>query len=170
MGSQADSMRFALDLFKNASTTIAAYNLVMFVRHDMVWTKDIDMWPRPADFSKFSFVPLCQNNQGGVDDWVRIGRSCVNYVMQFMPSKLFQAFDLVVGTPKCFNSNFRHGDGHECYEAVAQATGQKPGFATGYVPSGSVRRPLPLAFLIGTRADKKDQKRLLEFEQGLPLN
>jgi len=155
LAGQAESMRFAMDMFKNASAG-AAYDLIMFVRHDMIWTLAIDAWPPPVDFAKFSFLSRCQKNQGGdVEEWAKLGRSCVNDVLLLVPGGMFAAFDETVGAEggKCFEAGFRHGAGHECYEAVATATGEPPAFATDYVPRGSVRRPSPLGWLIGSPPD-----------------
>ena len=160
---QAESLRFALDLFKNSSTSPEAYNLIMVVRHDMIWTLAINDWPPPADFSKFAFMSLCQHSAGGPNDWAngkfdRSHSSCVSDVMLCMPGSSFAAFDGVVGKPgaKCFEPQYRHGAGHECYEVMAEAIGQTPTFATDYMPTGTVRRAGPLGWLIGTPAQRGD--------------
>ena len=79
---------------------------------------------------------------------------------------MFAPFDGLVGREgsKCFEPGFRHGAGHECYEAVADATGSMPTFATDYVPRGSVRRPNPLGWLIGTPPDDSDTRRMKKKE------
>jgi len=162
---QAESVRFALDLFKNSSSAPEAYDLILMVRNDMIWTLAVNDWPPPADFSKFAFLSLCQGSAGGPDDWAnhkfdRSHASCVNDVLLYMPGSMFAALDGVVGKPgaKCFEPDFRHGAGHECYEVIADAIGEPPTFATDYVPRGTVRRADPLGWLIGTPAKRGDIK------------
>lgn len=162
---QAESVRFALDLFKNSSAAPESYDLIMMVRNDMIWTLAVNDWPPPADFSKFAFLSLCQGSAGGPDDWARgkfdrTHSSCINDVMLYMPGSMFAAVDGVIGKPgaKCFEPGYRHGAGHECYEVIADAIGQAPTFATDYVPRGTVRRADPLGWLIGTPAKRGDIK------------
>jgi hypothetical protein len=157
MASQADSMRFALDFLKQRAhgRVESVYDLVLIVRHDMVWTEAIDKWPSPADFSKFSFFSACEKRSGDPEN-------CVSDTLLLMPGSLFPAFDSVAGSEgsKCFVASFRHGSGHECSGAVTKATGQSPSLVTDYVPRGSVRRPNPLGWLIGTPPDELDRRKM----------
>lgn len=155
MPSQADSVRLALDFFKEgvSGPVEDAYDLVLILRHDMVWTMAIDQWPRPADFSKFSFLSSCEK---------RAGEKCVSDTFLMMPGSMFAAFDRVAGSEgsRCFVASFRHGSGHECYDAISKAIGEPPVVATDYTPRGSVRRANPLGWLIGTPPDQLDVRKM----------
>jgi hypothetical protein len=157
MGSQADSMRLALDFLKESAhgRVESVYDLVLLVRHDMVWTEAIHKWPPPADFSRFSFTSACEKRAGDAEN-------CVSDTLLVIPGSLFPAFDSVAGAEgsKCFEASFRHGSGHECSGAITKATGQPPSLVTDYVPRGSVRRPNPLCWLIGTPPDKLDVRKM----------
>merc|ERR1719261_694829 len=88
--------------------------------------------------------------------------NCVSDTLLVIPGRLFPAFDSVAGAEgsKCFEASFRHGSGHECSGAITKATGQAPSLVTDYVPRGSVRRPNPLCWLIGTPPDKLDRRKM----------
>jgi hypothetical protein len=157
MGSQADSMRLALDFLKESAhgRVESVYDLVLLVRHDMVWTEAIHKWPPPADFSRFSFTGACEKRAGGAE-------KCVSDTLLVIPGSLFPAFDSVAGAEgsKCFEASFRHGSGHECSGAITRATGQAPSLVTDYVPRASVRRANPLFWLIGTPPDAMDVRKM----------
>ena len=157
MESQADSMRLALDFLKESARgrVESIYDLVLIVRHDMVWTEAIHKWPPPADFTRLSFTSACEKRAGDAEN-------CVSDTLLVIPGRMFPAFDSVAGSQgsKCFEASFRHGSGHECSGAITKATGQAPSLVTDYVPRGSVRRPNPLCWLIGTPPDKLDRRKM----------
>ena len=157
MGSQADSMRLALDFLKESAhgRVESVYDLVLLVRHDMVWTEAIHKWPPPADFSRFSFTSACEKRAGDAEN-------CVSDTLLVIPGSLFPAFDSVAGAEgsKCFEASFRHGSGHECSGAITRATGQAPSLVTDYVPRASVRRANPLFWLIGTPPEAADLRKM----------
>ena len=157
MASQADSIRLALDFLKESADdrVESVYDLVLIVRHDMVWTEAIHKWPPPADFSRFSFMSACEKRSGDAE-------KCVSDTLLLMPGSLFPAFDSVAGAAgsRCFVADFRHGSGHECSGAITKATGLPPSLVTDYVPRGSVRRATPLGWLIGTPPEALDIRKM----------
>ena len=92
MESQADSMRLALDFLKESARerVESIYDLVLIVRHDMVWTEAIHKWPPPADFTRFSFTSACEKRAGDAEN-------CVSDTLLVIPGRLFPAFDSVAG-------------------------------------------------------------------------
>jgi len=163
MASQADSMRLALDFLKESAhgRVASIYDLVLIVRHDMVWTEPIHEWPPPADFSRFSFTSACEKRAGDAEN-------CVSDTLLVIPGSLFPAFDSVACAEgsKCFEASFRHGSGHECSGAITEAMGQPPSLVTDYVPRGSVRRPNPLCWLIGTPPEALDVRKMDKPREG----
>jgi hypothetical protein len=176
---QAESLRLALDTFKNASGVPApsAYDLFLLVRFDMVWTMPIDKWPPPADFRTLSFLGPCRDQErfGPVDTWGAARAApwaalnpygihgCMSDLLMMMPGKMFEAFDGVVGRrhSMCYDRDVRGGAGHGCFPALATATGSRPGFVTDYAsPNGTLRRATPLGWIMGTPITEEDQKSL----------
>lgn len=131
---QGDNMRQAMDVF-NGTLDIETYDLVIIVRHDLVWQVPISDWN--VDFQNFIFLAHCEHNPvvKTVD-----GEFCVFDHIQFMPGKLFEVFHEVVSEKQCFIN--LHG--HDCFRptqaAVEKAHGHV-GLVTDWRPNSNVKNP-----------------------------
>lgn len=130
---QGDNMRQAMDVF-NTTLDAKAYDLVIIVRHDLVWKIPISDWD--VDFEEFLFMAHCELGAGKIVD----GDFCVFDHFQFMPGQLFETFHEVVSESLCFKDIH----GHDCYRptkaAVEKAQGQV-GLVTNWRPPGNVKNP-----------------------------
>jgi len=138
---QGDNMRKTLNQFKHKvgnpdlDQIAKQYDVVMIVRHDMIWKMNVARWPT-VDFNKFNFFSEC-----GVSGVQHTFDHCVNDIFHMMPAASFNAFDAVIGTPHCFrgaehlNAKEEFTNGHGCWRGIADKIGeQQMTFITDWVP------------------------------------
>lgn len=130
---QGDNMRQAMDVF-SSTLDVKSYDLVIIVRHDLVWRKPITDWN--VNFQHFLFMAHCELGAGKNVD----GDYCVFDHFQFMPGELFETFHEVVSEQQCFIG--LHG--HDCYrptKAAVQKANGTVSLVTDWRPNSNVKNP-----------------------------
>eukprot|EP00928_Gymnodinium_smaydae_P099067 TRINITY_DN935_c0_g1_i1.p1 TRINITY_DN935_c0_g1~~TRINITY_DN935_c0_g1_i1.p1 ORF type:complete len:326 (-),score=31.59 TRINITY_DN935_c0_g1_i1:172-1110(-) len=139
-GGQAICVQRALD-FLEASADASSYDAIIMTRHDVEWLDSIFSWSG-ADFTGINFFSRCQagalnKSNDGIDG----PSACVHDVLQVVPGRLFSAWRTQIGKGRCFNSDWKKGNGHYCWKQAVLAAGGEENvhLATPWFPTYGVR-------------------------------
>lgn len=107
---QGENMAKLIAAFKSTASA-SDYDLLFFVRHDLLWKTPITTWD--ADFARLNFPSFCEEGSGPPADMdCSENCPCVTDVAQVMPGRLFDEFDDRVGEAWCFDPTFATGYCH----------------------------------------------------------
>lgn len=140
---QRSGLISALNFFKRKTHNRQQYNLVLVVRHDLLWNHPIDEWQITGDYSKLNFMSRCEPTTKVPN--------CVNDMVWTMPGSMFDGFEKSIGHSNCFQEAqcMRKGmcHGHGCKQVMMNLThSMAESYLTSWIPKKDLReRTNPLA-------------------------
>lgn len=141
--SQRSGLVAALSFFKKKAKNRQRYDLILVLRHDLLWKMAIDEWNVTADYTKLNFMSKCENG-------TKIPH-CVNDMAWTMPGSMYDGFEDSIGRMDCFNQtqciNRGMCHGHACKVVMMNLTGStNESFLTPWAPKWNLReRSNPIA-------------------------
>eukprot|EP00930_Biecheleria_cincta_P072688 TRINITY_DN60046_c0_g1_i1.p1 TRINITY_DN60046_c0_g1~~TRINITY_DN60046_c0_g1_i1.p1 ORF type:complete len:578 (-),score=102.17 TRINITY_DN60046_c0_g1_i1:76-1809(-) len=143
--SQRAGLIAALSFFKQKAKQWKHYDLILVIRHDLLWKQAIDEWNVTADYTKLNFMSKCEKG-------TKIPH-CVNDMAFTFPGSMYDGFENSIGRMDCFNQtqciNRGMCHGHGCKEVMMNLTGtHDESYLTQWVPKSNLReRSNPIAIL-----------------------
>eukprot|EP00930_Biecheleria_cincta_P027369 TRINITY_DN19238_c0_g1_i1.p1 TRINITY_DN19238_c0_g1~~TRINITY_DN19238_c0_g1_i1.p1 ORF type:complete len:383 (+),score=58.67 TRINITY_DN19238_c0_g1_i1:91-1239(+) len=140
---QRSGLIAALNFFKQKTYNRQQYDLVLVVRHDLLWKQPIDEWQITGDYSELNFMSRCEPTTKVPN--------CVNDMVWTMPGSMFDGFEKSIGHRNCFQEEQcrRKGmcHGHGCKQVMMNLTHSKAeSYLTKWIPKRDLReRTNPLA-------------------------
>lgn len=134
--SQRSGLIAALEFFKRKAKRRQQYDLILIVRHDLLWKMAIDEWDITADYTMLNFMSKCEPK-------TKIP-NCVNDMAWTLPGSMYDDFESSIGRDHCFNQteciNKGMCHGHGCKEVMMNSTGStQESYLTQWAPKWNLR-------------------------------